>query len=159
MNDEAVRVIAQGATAGVVASFVQAMVGKTEEKLLLPPWEDSNLAPRLMARPAGDLGTMLSAAQRWTLGTAFQLGYGAAWGVAYALVRERYPIHLVAGGPLLGGLTDLITFPWWGGGVQTQTERPPGIRTRRMTVVAASVTLAFELVTAISYHAPRGRSQ
>ncbi len=157
MKHESVRVIARGATAGVIASVVQAMVGKTQEKLFLPRWEDADMAPRLMARLAADMGTTLSAAERWTLGTAFHLGYGAAWGAAYALVQERFPVHPLIGGTLLGGFIYLITFPRWGGAVQTQAERPPEVRTRRMTFVAASVTLAFGFATAITYQALRGQ--
>lgn len=156
MGREIAPVILRGAAAGVTVSLVQAVIGKAEEKLLLPPWENTNIAPRFMARLAADLGQTLSPVERWTLGTGFHLGYGAFWGASYALIRERYPVHPVVGGTLLGGLIYFITFPRWGGAVQTQTERPPEERTSRMTFVAASVTLGFGILTALLYERLRG---
>lgn len=141
-----------GAAAGVLASVVQAAIGKTEEKLMLPPWEDSNIAPRLVDRVLRRAGVDdPSLAAEWVLGTGYHLAYGAAWGAAYAAVRERHPVPPLLGGALLGGLIYGITFPSWGGAVHTDTERSPHRRTRRMEVVAASVTLGFGWVTAFAY--------
>lgn len=158
MGREIAPVLLRGVAAGVAASIVQAMIGKTEEKLLLPPRENSNIAPRLMARLAADLGQTLSVVERWTLGTGFHLGYGALWGMSYALVREHHSVHPVMGGTLLAGLIYAITFSSWGGAVQTRTERPPGERTRRMTFVTASVTLGFAIPTALLYERFRGEA-
>lgn len=148
-------VLLRGASAGIGACTIQAIIGKAEEKMLLPPWEDSNIAPRLMQRLAEHAGESLSPVTKWMLGTAFHLGYGAFWGALYAAGRERRPVNPLLGGSLLGGLIYGITFPRWGGAVQTRTERPPGRRTERMTFVAASVTLAFGLATALLYEGIR----
>jgi hypothetical protein len=121
-----------GAVAGLVGTLVQTAMGKTEEKLFLPPWEDSNIAPRLVDRVLNRLGVDPSLATEWALGTAYHLNYGAMWGVGYAAVRERREIHPAVGGTLLGTLIYGATFTPWGGAVQTDTERPPRRRTRRM---------------------------
>lgn len=148
----------RGAAAGVTASVVQAIVGKTEDLLLLPPSENSHMAPRLMARAASAFGEGLSPAERWTLGTLFHVGYGAAWGVVYAEGKERLGLPPLVAGGALGGLIYLITFPEWGGAVLTNSERRPEIRSTAMTFVAASVTAVFGLTTALAYdRLSRGR--
>jgi hypothetical protein len=143
--------LTRGAAAGVFAAVVQAGVGATESRWFLPDGENANFAPRMMARLAVLLGTSLSATERWTLGTVYHHAYGAGWGALYALVRERRPVHPLAGGLVLGGLIYGITFTPWGGAIWIDAERPPGVRTRRMEVVLASVTSSFGLVTAYTY--------
>lgn len=148
----------RGSAAGLGASVIQVMIGKAEEILLLPPGEDSNIAPRLMARLAEDVGEDLSDEEKWALGTAFHLGYAVFWGAAYAAARERYPVSPLVGGGLLGSLIYGITFTRWGGAVQTDTERPPEERSDEMTVVAASVALSFGITTAYFYEWLRERN-
>lgn len=140
-----------GAAAGVVGSIVQAAIGKSEELALLPEWEDSNIAPRLMDRLADGMGESLPTPAAWALGTAFHLGYGATWGGLYALARERLRPDPVVGGLAMGAVIYAITFPAWGGAVRTRTERQPRRRSWGMEVVAASVTLGFGLATAAAY--------
>lgn len=147
-----------GAAAGVVGSVVQAAIGKSEELAFLPEREDSDLAPRLMDRLAEHMGHELPTPAAWALGTAFHLGYGAWWGGLYALVREHRQIHPLAGGVALGSFIYLITFPKWGGAVQTDTERPPRNRSYGMEVVAASVTLGFAISTSMLYEQIRDRA-
>lgn len=151
MDDSTIRVVTRGAAAGVMAGVIQVTIGKAEDILLLPPWEDSNLAPRLVDRLGKMVGVSLPSSAEWALGTAFHFGYGAFWGASYAAVRERWPVHPAVGGTMMGGLIYGITFPRWGGAVQTGTERPPQVRTSRMTFVAASVTFGFGLATAYLY--------
>ncbi|HEV2146434.1 MAG TPA: hypothetical protein VGR37_03370 [Longimicrobiaceae bacterium] len=148
-------VIARGAAAGVAASVAQAALGKSYEKLLLPPGEDSDLAPRLVRRIAERAGERVSHAEKWALGTAFHLGYGAFWGAGYAAARERWPVPPLAGGALLGGFIYVITFPRWGGAVRTGVVRPPDRRSDRMTAFGALVTLAFGVMTALAYEGMR----
>ena len=148
MNETTVATLARGAVAGVAASLIQAGIGKTEEKLFLPPWEDSNFAPRFMHRLAQDVGVDLPESGKWALGTVFHLGYGAFWGMVYAAIRERRPVDPLIGGSMLGGFIYAITFPRWGGAVQTQTERPPEARTKAMEFVAVSVTIGYGLAVA-----------
>lgn len=140
-----------GAAAGLVGSVVQAAIGKSEELAFLPEREDSNIAPRLMARVAEAVGEDLSTRAAWALGTVFHLGYGAGWGALYALARERRPVDPLIGGLALGGVIYAVTFPRWGGAVQTRTERSWKRRSREMEVVAASITLGFGLATAAVY--------
>ena len=147
--------LAAGALAGMAAAAVQAAVGKSYERLLLPPGEDSDLAPRLVHRAAEEAGHDASRAEAWTAGTLFHFGYGAFWGTAYAAVRERWTVPPPLGGALLGGLIYAITFPPWGGAVQTGTVAPPGRRSSRMTGFAAAATLSFGLTTAFTYEALR----
>lgn len=140
-----------GAAAGVIGSIVQAGIGKSEELAFLPEREDSNIAPRLMDRLAGAVGEDLPTPAAWALGTAFHVGYGAVWGGLYALAREHRPIHPLFGGLAMGGIIYAITFPPWGGAVQTGTERPPKRRSWGMEVVAVSVALGFGVATAAVY--------
>jgi hypothetical protein len=150
--------LARGVAAGLAGTLVQTAVGKAEDLAFLPPSENSDISPRLVHRLGRDVGVDLSAPAKWTLGTAFHLGYGATWGAGYAAVRERYPVHPLVGGALLAGIIYGITFPNYGTAVQTQTERPVGVRTRRMEVVLASICLSFGLTTALAYERLRKRS-
>lgn len=143
----------RGAAAGMVGSLAQAGVGATESALILPEHEDANIAPRLMDRLARDLGEDLPLELEWLLGTLFHFGYGAGWGMLYALVEEELDIPPALGGVAMGSLIYALTFSRWGGAVQTQVERSPERRTNRMTFVAASVALTFGLTTAYASHA------
>lgn len=149
--------LARGAVSGIAAAGIQVLIGKFEEMLLLPSWENSDIAPRLVKQLGDDVGIDVSVAAKWALGTVFHFGYGAAWGAGYALACERRPVHPLLGGALLSGLIYVITFPRWGGAVQTQTERPPEERTDGMDIVAASVCLSFGVATALLNEALRSR--
>lgn len=155
MSGRVLPTLARGALAGVAATTVQTLVGKGEEMLLLPPREDADIAPRLVKRLGEAIGVEPSNPTKWALGTAFHFGYGAFWGMTYAALRERRPLHPVVGGALLGGLIYAVTFPRWGGAVQTGTERRPGRRSDGMEVVAASVCLSFGVVAAFANEALR----
>ena len=157
MRAETLPTLTRGALAGMAAAGIQAVIGKTEDRLFLPPHENSDFAPRLVHRLGQDVGVDVPEWAKWTLGTGFHFGYGAMWGMGYAALRERRPIHPLVGGTLLGGLIYAITFPRWGGAVQTQTERPPEARTKRMEAVALSVTIGFGVATALLNEALRER--
>jgi hypothetical protein len=148
---DTISVLGRGAAAGVLAAVLQAGVGASESATLLPDGENANFAPRMMGRLAAKVGGSLSATERWTLGTVYHHAYGAGWGMVYAAAREARPVQPAVGGALLGATIYAITFPRWGGAVLLGAERPPGVRTRRMEVVLASVTLSFGLVTAYTY--------
>lgn len=157
-RDDAVAVlpaIVAGAAAGVLAGTIQAVIGKSEEIAILPQHEDSNFAPRLVDRMATMIGQDPSEVTEWVLGTAFHFGYAATWGALYALAQERYPTNPWVGGAALGGLIYLITFPSWGGAVQSGTERQPESRSWAMEVVAASVAMGFGLSTSLIYERMR----
>lgn len=147
--------LARGALAGMAATVVQTAIGKSEELLLLPPGEDSDIAPRLVERLGEAVGAEPSIPAKWVLGTLFHFGYGAFWGMGYAVLREHRPVHPVVGGALLGGLIYAVTFPRWGGAVQTGTERQPARRSNGMEVVAASVCLSYGVVAALANEALR----
>lgn len=147
----------RGAAAGMVGSLVQAAVGATESALVLPDAEDANVAPRLMDRLARHLGEELPLEAEWALGTLFHFGYGAAWGILYALAEDELEMSPAVGGAAMGGLIYAITFSRWGGAVRTGVERHPERRTRRMTFVAASIAMTFGLTTAAASHALKRR--
>lgn len=148
-----------GAAAGVIASSVQAAVGKTGDLALLPPREDMDLAPILVGRMADAADTEVSDATRWVLGTGFHYGYGAFWGAGYAAVHSRTQVPPVVGGLALGGLIYAITFPRWGGAVQTRTVPAPEERTGRMELVLAAVTSVFGLTVSFAYESLRPRDR
>jgi hypothetical protein len=143
-----------GALAGLVAAMAQVAVGKAEEVLLLPPGEDSNVAPRFVERLAEHAGESLPDSWRWVLGTLFHFGYGASWGALYALLegwlaaRHRAAPPPLLGGAALGAVLYALAFSPLGMAVQTGTERPPERRPAAKTAVAWSVALTFGLVTA-----------
>ena len=151
MNRSVSGTLVRGAIAGAAASVPQAAIGKAEEILFLPPGEDANIAPRLLDRLAGMFGDNPSRQEEWMMGTVFHVLYGAGWGAAYAVATERLRLPPLIGGSLLGGLIYGITFPRWGGAVLTRTERPPGLRSRRMTVVAWSVAMGYGIATGLIY--------
>lgn len=75
--------LAAGALAGMAAAVMQAAVGRSCDRLLLlPPGEDSALAPRLVHRMAEEAGEDASRARAWSAGTVFQVGDGAFRGLA-----------------------------------------------------------------------------
>lgn len=155
MSQSTASVLLKGSGAGVAAALLQAVAGKAYDVVLLPPGEDSHLAPRLVDRVGRAVGIRPTEPEEWALGTAFHLGYGAFWGAAYAAARERTSVDPWVGGAVLGGLIYAITFPRWGGAVRTHTVRAPERRTARMTAFGAVVTAVFGITTALAYETLR----
>lgn len=143
--------IVAGAAAGMAASVVQVVVGKAEQWLFLPGGETPDFAPRLVDRAFQRVYSRASAPVKWTLGTVFHLGYGALWGAVYGVAQQRLRLHPLLTGAGLGLLIYGITFPRWGAAVRFGVERPPQARTRRMTLVAASVAMAYGLAVGAFY--------
>jgi len=144
--------IAAGAAAGLAASVVQVVVGKAEDWLFLPRGETADIAPRLVDRALQRIYTRASGPLKWGAGTAFHLAYGALWGAVYGAVQRRLRLHPLLTGAGLGLLIYGITFPRWGAAVRFGVERPPQHRTRRMTIVAASVAMTYGLAVGVFYH-------
>ncbi|MFO7259983.1 MAG: hypothetical protein DIU52_002430 [bacterium] len=149
--------VAAGAAAGLLASVVQVVVGKTEQWLFLPRGETPDFAPRLVDRAFQRVSGRASAPVKWALGTVFHLCYGALWGATYGAVQRRLRLHPLLAGAALGLLIYGITFPRWGAAVRLGVERPPHARTRRMTAVAASVAMTYGLAVGAFYRRLAGR--
>src|SRR5688572_32117769 len=122
---------ARGAVAGVLGSIVQTGVGLAFDKLLLPPKQHNNIAPRLIKRLAQWTGRRRSAPRDWALGTLFHLGYGAGWGVLIGLARRLTGADPLPLGAIGSALVYLAAFSSRGGGTLTLTEPPPRLRSRR----------------------------
>jgi hypothetical protein len=141
--------VARGAVAGILGSVVQVGVGFAIDKLLLPPKQHNNIAPRLVKRLAQWTGRHGSAPRDWALGTLFHLGYAAGWGALTGLTR-----HLTGAGPLPvggvgGALIYLAAFSPTGVGTLTRTEPPPRARGWRKQLSLVAVSSVFALSTAL----------
>jgi hypothetical protein len=142
------RAAMRGAAAGIVGSLIQVGVGLALDRLVLPPRQHNNIAPRLIKRLAQWTGRRGNAARDWTLGTLFHLGYGAGWGALLGVGRaatDAPPSAPTASG---GALVYAAAFSSKGGGTLTLTEPPPAIRGWRKQVSLVAVSSAFALATA-----------
>ena len=157
MNRSSARSLLRGVAAGMAGAAVQSVAGKAAGVLLLPDDRDSYLAPRLIDRLGKMVGIAPTELEEWTLGTAFHFGYGGFWGAAYAAARERTRVGPLLGGALLGGLIYGITFPRWGGAVQTGTVRAPQHRSDGMDAFGVAAALSFGIGTAFAYEVMRRR--
>jgi len=143
------RAAAQGAIAGVLGSVFQAGVGLAFDRLVLPPKQHNNIAPRLIRRLAQWTGRRSSAPRDWTLGTLFHLGYGAGWGALLGLARNLTGAGPLSLGGIGGALVYLAAFSPKGAGTLTFTEPPPRARSWRKQASLVSVSSAFALSTAL----------
>lgn len=139
------RAAARGAVAGILGSMVQAGVGLALDKLLLPPRQHNNIAPRLIKRLAQWTGRPGNPARDWTLGTMFHLGYGAGWGLLLALARSLTGARPLPIGGIGGALVYLAAFSPVGFGSLTLTEPPPRARgwRKQLSLVTVSGTVAL----------------
>ena len=142
-----------GATAGLIASVIQVLIGLLLDKCLLPPRQHNNIAPRLIKRLFQKQGRPPHPLRDWILGTLFHLAYGISWGCAFGLARRWLPIP----SPLLGGAVGLliyiVAFSQIGVGTRTQTERPPQHRGWRKQFSLVAVAGAFAITVAAGYDA------
>jgi len=142
------QVAARGAVAGIMGSIVQAGMGLALDKLLLPPRQHNNIAPRLIKRLAQWTGRQGNAPRDWALGTLFHLGYGAGWGALFGLGRHATEAPPLVTGGIGGALVYSAAFSSKGVGSLTMTEPPPSLRGWRKQVSLVAVSSAFALVTA-----------
>jgi hypothetical protein len=140
--------MARGAVAGILGSVVQVGVGFALDKLLLPPRQHNNIAPRLVKRLAQGTGRRGHAPRDWTFGTLFHLGYGAGWGALLGLARRRTGASPLSLGVVGGGLIYLAAFSHIGVGTLTATEPPPNARGWRKQASLVAVASTFALATA-----------
>lgn len=138
----------RGAVAGILGSMVQTGVGLALDKLLLPPRQHNNIAPRLLKRLAQWTGRGGDAPRDWTLGTLFHLGYGASWGALIGLKRRLTGAPPVPLGGVGAALVYAVAFSSRGGGTLTLTEPPPRFRGWRKQASLVAVSTAFALATA-----------
>jgi hypothetical protein len=139
---------ARGAVAGILGGGVQAGVGLALDKLLLPPKQHNNIAPRLIKRLAQWTGRGGDASRDWTLGTLFHLGYGAGWGALLGLARQLTGAGPLSLGGIGGALIYLAAFSSGGFGTLTATEPPPRARGWRKQASLVAVSSTFALSTA-----------
>jgi hypothetical protein len=135
--------------AGVLGSVIQVGVGLALDKVLLPPKQHNNIAPRLIKRLAQWTGRRGSAPRDWTLGTLFHLGYGAGWGALLGVARELSDARPLPLGGAGSALVYLAAFSPRGVGTLTLTEPPPRARGWRKQASLIAVSSAFALSTAI----------
>ena len=139
---------ARGVVAGILGSVVQAGVGLALDKLLLPPKQHNNIAPRLIKRLAQWTGRRGDAPRDWTLGTLFHVGYGASWGALLGLARCLTGARPLPLGGVGGALVYAAAFSSGGFGTLTRTEPPPRARGWRKQLSLVAVSSAFALATA-----------
>lgn len=140
-----------GALAGVLASVVQVLVGLLLDKLLLPPRQHNNIAPRFVKRLFQLRGKPAEPARDWVLGTVFHLGYGLGWGSGFGLARRGTGLP----SPILSSLTGLLiylaAFSGIGAGTLTWTESSPRRRSWRKQLSLVAVAWTFALSTGAFY--------
>lgn len=140
-----------GAVAGLVGATVQVLVGLLLDRLLLPPGQHNNIAPRLIKRLAQKQGLPANPVRDWVFGTLFHFGYGVAWGYIYALARRwsAVPGLLLGGG--MGLVIYLLAFSRVGAGTRSQTESDPRHRQWQKQLSLVGVAWTFALSTAVVY--------
>jgi hypothetical protein len=139
---------ARGAAAGAAGSVVQTGIGLALDRLLLPPKQHNNIAPRLVKRLAQWTGRGKNRPRDWTIGTLFHLGYGVGWGAFLGVARRRTQLPPLPLGTFTGGLIYLLAFSKRGVGTVTATEPPPHNRNWRKEASLVSVAWGYALVTA-----------
>jgi hypothetical protein len=142
------RAAAFGSAAGLVAGIPQVLLTQLEARLLGLPAAQADIGPRFVQRLAERLDTRPKRSQRWLIAAGFHFGYGAGWGVVYALAQRWRPAQPHVGGPLLAALIYALAFSPWGAATQTGTERPAHRRAMRETLLHWTAALSFSLTLA-----------
>lgn len=143
------RAAGRGALAGIAGTVAQTSIGLALDKLILPPKQHNNIAPRLIKRLAQFTGRRAHAPRDWTLGTLFHLAYGLAWGATLGVARRWSQWPPLPLGALSGGLIYLLAFSRGGVGTLTATEPPPSRRSWRKQVSLMAVAWGYAFVTAL----------
>ena len=140
-----------GAAAGLVGATIQVAVGWLLDRLLLPPGQHNNIAPRLVKRLAQKRGETADPVRDWTLGTLFHFGYGVSWGCLYALARRWSSLPGLLLGGAMGLVIYLLAFSRVGAGTHSDTEPHPRHRTWRKQACLVAVAWTFGFNTAAAY--------
>ena len=140
-----------GASAGLIGSVVQVLVGLLLDWLLLPPRQHNNIAPRFVKRLFQLQGKPAQPARDWTLGTLFHLGYGLGWGCAFGLARRWSGVPSPLLGAGTGLLIYLLAFSGLGAGTWTRTEPHPRQRSWPKQLSLIAVAWTFAMTTALVY--------
>jgi hypothetical protein len=120
--------LVRGGACGLAGGTLQVAVGWLLSQTLLPPWEDNNIAPRLMQRSLSAVGQRPSSGRNWVLGTLFHYAYGFAWGAVLARGRalSNLPALVVAAPVSLVVYT--LAFSRVGAGTLVRAEAHPAAR-------------------------------
>lgn len=146
------RTATRGAIAGILGSTSQIAVGFALDKLLLPPRQHNNIAPRLIKRLGQWTGRQGNAPRDWTLGTLFHVGYGVAWGTALSLGRKATGAPPLVTGAVGSALIYAAAFSSRGVGTLSLTEPPSSARGWRKQVSLVAVASTFAMATAVLDH-------
>ena len=150
-----------GAVAGVIAGVIQVLVGLLLDRILLPPREHNNIAPRFVKRLFQLQGRGSRPVRDWTLGTLFHFGYGVGWGAAFGLARRWSGIPSPLLGVGTGFLIYLLAFSGVGVGTKTRTEPYPRRRhwPKQLSLIAVAWTFALTTAAIYDFLARRQDSQ
>ena len=150
----------RGVVAGLLAGTVQPVVGWVLDQTLLPPGQDSNIAPRLVNRTARKAGHRTSAVVDWLGGVLFHYGYGAGLGAFFGVLKRWSGLPTPALSVFLGWLIYLAAFSGIGAGTSTGTEQRPDRRPwqKQVSLVAVAFAFALSLGPAFDRLDPRRRA-
>jgi hypothetical protein len=126
---------------------VQVLVGALLDRLVLPPRQHNNIAPRLVKRLFQKQGKRPHAVRDWSLGTVFHFGYGIGWGAVFGLVQRWSGLPAPLLGLGMGGLLYLLAFSRIGVGTKTDTEQQPERRSWRKQLSLVAVAWGYALAT------------
>jgi hypothetical protein len=141
--------LVRGGACGLAGGTLQVAVGWLLSQTLLPPWEDNNIAPRLMQRSLSAVGQRPSSGRDWVLGTLFHYAYAFAWGAVLARGRalSNLPALVVAAPVSLVVYT--LAFSRVGAGTLVRAEAHPAERPANKQASLLGVVTAFTVSTGL----------